>query len=285
MRIIIFSLLLSSSVRSLKFSMRRFLTGPNDVNQPNKVARLEPPNDVTATAVVIIPSALQSFSMIVNPTVLNHADLQHASLAQVNQWVSYEGIMYKLRSDVLSSNAEMIAFDMDGTLIKTKSGKTFAVDENDWTLWDPSVRTILQRLHAENKYLAIISNQSGIKASKIPRASLQSKVDKIIEAIGVPMDFICAIEDDRFRKPRPGMWEFLTYARRAMASRNLGSNSDSNYDHADSTASILDPSVVPFFTPSTYVGDAAGRPKEGSRNKDFADSDYKVALNLGVQVR
>jgi hypothetical protein len=42
--------------------------------------------------------------------------------------------------------------------------------------------------------------------------------------------------------------------------------------------------VVPALALSTYVGDAAGRPKEGTRGKDFADSDYKLALNLGIKV-
>jgi len=33
---------------------------------------------------------------------------------------------------------------------------------------------------------------------------------------------------------------------------------------------------------SLFVGDAAGRPETASRKKDFADTDYKLALNVGV---
>lgn len=33
---------------------------------------------------------------------------------------------------------------------------------------------------------------------------------------------------------------------------------------------------------SVYVGDAAGRPKCGTRKKDFSDTDFKFALNLGI---
>ena len=31
-----------------------------------------------------------------------------------------------------------------------------------------------------------------------------------------------------------------------------------------------------------YVGDAAGRPAVLGRKQDFADSDYKLALNIGI---
>ena len=31
-----------------------------------------------------------------------------------------------------------------------------------------------------------------------------------------------------------------------------------------------------------YVGDAAGRPKEGPRKKDFSAGDLKLAINVGV---
>lgn len=34
---------------------------------------------------------------------------------------------------------------------------------------------------------------------------------------------------------------------------------------------------------SFYCGDAAGRPKVGSKPKDFSDSDLKFALNIGVK--
>lgn len=33
---------------------------------------------------------------------------------------------------------------------------------------------------------------------------------------------------------------------------------------------------------SMYVGDAAGRPAQGSKKKDFSTSDRLFALNLGI---
>jgi DNA 3'-phosphatase len=255
--------------QSYVLTMRRFLTGAVESGGPSKVARTDSSTyDARGAAVATAP-------VLISPTVLLGADLAQAESVPLNQWVSYEGIMYKFSGECNRDSQEMVAFDMDGTLIRTKSGKTHAAEENDWVLWDSSVRVILQRLHTEKKYLAIVSNQSGIKDNKITRPALQRKVEKIIETIGVPMDFICAIEDDRFRKPRPGMWEFLVYASNAISARGRSSVV---------MKQSLNPTEVRCFVSSTYVGDAAGRPKEGTRNKDWSDSDYKLAINAGVKV-
>lgn len=42
-----------------------------------------------------------------------------------------------------------IAFDMDGTIITTKSGKAFPVDGSDWKFWDPSVPDVMRKHHKE----------------------------------------------------------------------------------------------------------------------------------------
>ena len=59
---------------------------------------------------------------------------------------------------------------------------------------------------------------------------------------------------DYYRKPRPGCWQFLV----------------------DQVCPEVD------LSESIFVGDAAGRPATSSRKQDFADSDYKLALNVGV---
>lgn len=320
---------LLTHTRAFSTSMKRFLVNSGS-NTAAKVAKVEAAPTGASGSVAARPKPL------LTPTILTSEDIAQAKTSVIDKWTSYGGIMYKLsgpRKDV----TDMVAFDMDGTLITTKSGKTFAVNEHDWKLWDPSVKTVLQRLHAENKYLAIISNQSGVKEKKITKEALQSKVDSVIEALGVPMDFICAIEDDRFRKPRTGMWEFLCQARNATANAAsagvIASNETTAIATTASTATkVFDPNEVEsnssddeyaqprasvalatvatssttaittstsstsstssslplcapvMFASSLYVGDAAGRVKEGTRNKDFSDSDYKLALNLGIEV-
>lgn len=77
-------------------------------------------------------------------------------------------------------------------------------------------------------------------------------------AIGCPVDFVCAIDDDEFRKPRRGMWDALLRLR--------------GIESVDLEGSV-------------YVGDAAGRPSRGKRRKDFAASDLLLAANIGCAFR
>jgi DNA 3'-phosphatase len=108
----------------------------------------------------------------------------------------------------VGNDLQMVGFDLDWTLIKPKvgcgKGKVFPIDEDDWQMWHPSVIPKLRELHSNGTSLAIISNQQRIGQCKISRESVQRKIDKIIERIGVPVDYICATTDDIFRKPLTG---------------------------------------------------------------------------------
>jgi len=170
--------------------------------------------------------------------------------------------MFKLHGNLNihnRENVEMIAFDMDGTLIDTKSGKIFPIDEHDWRMWHANVITTLKRLHDDGKYLAIISNQGLLKKNGVLNHTkineLQFKVDNLAKTVGIPFDFICSITDDLYRKPYPGMWHLLMKLR-----------GDAQF----------------ISSRSMYVGDAAGREQSGNRKKDFSDTDYKLAVNVGV---
>ena len=51
---------------------------------------------------------------------------------------------------------------MDWTLIRTKTGKTFPKDENDWLVWNPKVVDKLKELHGNGFKIVIFTNQNGI---------------------------------------------------------------------------------------------------------------------------
>jgi DNA 3'-phosphatase len=113
--------------------------------------------------------------------------------------------------------------------------------------------------------MLIVSNQNGVNKGHVTVSQLIAKFDSIISQVGVPMDIACAFASDGYRKPRTGAWEFL--ARHRFV------------DYATDETTRLS-----VLGQSTYVGDAAGRPKTRDRSKDFSASDYKMAVNLGIQV-
>ena len=54
--------------------------------------------------------------------------------------------------------SKIAAFDMDGTIICTKSGRVFALNTDDWQLlYTPQVKQTLQRLYQDEGYKLFLS--------------------------------------------------------------------------------------------------------------------------------
>ncbi|CAK4684060.1 unnamed protein product [Aphanomyces euteiches] len=168
------------------------------------------------------------------------------------KWETYGSILYMRNfTAVPSTDAVKVAsFDLDGTIITTKSGKTFATNANDWKFWHESVPAKLRELAADNYSIVIFSNQSGLSKGKVKETELKTKLNSIVAQLGVPVRVFLLSADDHMRKPRVGAWEFMLQVDLAQ---------------------------------SFYCGDAAGRPKAaGKPKKDFSCGDYKFAVNIGV---
>lgn len=76
---------------------------------------------------------------------------------------------------------KIAAFDLDGTLIVTKSGKRFPENERDWKLFHSNVKEKLQKYAHEGFLLVIISNQHGIAKGKT--TALQVRVCDFFDVI------------------------------------------------------------------------------------------------------
>lgn len=152
------------------------------------------------------------------------------------------------------------AFDLDGTLIRTQSGRTFARDATDWqfAFTENCIREKLSKLREDGYKLIVISNQLGISKGKTTAEQFHSKFRRIASVLGdsLPLHCFAACHDDLHRKPRKGLWEL----------HQLEYNEGITID----------------IDRSFYVGDAAGRP-ERNRKKDFSCSDRKFALNVGIR--
>lgn len=141
-------------------------------------------------------------------------------------------------------------FDLDGTLISTKSGKIYPIDQNDWQFYSTHIITKLHQLYEDGYCITIITNQSKLTTNdKI--AIWRNKLDSIIEKINLPIQLFCSISYDKYRKPAPGFM-FL---------------------HINPTIKELGLIIKKSF----YCGDACGRVN------DHNNTDYKFALNVGLK--
>lgn len=63
------------------------------------------------------------------------------------------------RNGVEGKKIEIVFYDLDGTLIKTRTGSDFPTNRSDWQWWDPSVPTQLKKEWEQGKHLVVLSNQ------------------------------------------------------------------------------------------------------------------------------
>jgi bifunctional polynucleotide phosphatase/kinase len=167
--------------------------------------------------------------------------------------------LFVLDTDTEPSD-KIASFDMDGTLIATKSGNKFSTGRTDWKWWHPKVPTKLKELHKSGYKLVIFSNQGGVGKGKVSAKDIKGKVEDIIAELGLPMMAFLATGEDKWRKPSASMWDHF------VKHHNGGVKVDTK--------------------DSFYCGDAAGRPKAWDGNaktkKDFSCSDRKFAHNVGL---
>jgi len=104
---------------------------------------------------------------------------------------------------------KVAAFDLDGTLIVTRSGKVFPVDENDWNIYSPEVITSINKLSDDGYKIVIFTNQGSISKLKVNFHTFKIKIENILKVLKVPVQVFVAIEKDIYRKPAPGMWNIL----------------------------------------------------------------------------
>ncbi|KAI8875662.1 PNK3P-domain-containing protein [Backusella circina FSU 941] len=156
------------------------------------------------------------------------------------------------------SRPKIAAFDLDDTFIKTKSGRVYAKNKDDWCYWDGSISKRLEELYNDGFSIVIFSNQNGLKSEQRIH-EFQYKVESIINGIDVPVTVLAAMDKDHYRKPMTGMWDWIE-------------------QKASDEAVTIDKKQ------SFFVGDAAGRQAnwKPKKKKDHSCSDRKFAFNSGI---
>lgn len=131
---------------------------------------------------------------------------------------------------------KIAGFDLDGTIIKTKSGK-----KKDWVYAFDNVIQKLQEIKNKGFQIVIISNQKNLK--NIP--DFEYKLNNVFANIDIDAIFI-ANKDNYFRKPYPGFYKFVSL------DFYVGDAAGRPGDHSYTDAAFAVNAGVQFFTPEHF---------------------------------
>lgn len=136
-------------------------------------------------------------------------------------------------------------FDLDGTIITTKSGKKFPIDKNDWKYAFDNIQEKLNDIRSKGYQIVIISNQKGLKDIN----SFKFKLNKVFENIHIDAIFI-ANKGNYYRKPYPGFLKLF------KLDFYVGDAAGRKGDHANSDAAFAINAGIHFYTPEHFfLGD------------------------------
>ena len=189
---------------------------------------------------------------------LKGSPAKKTSSAFMFTWKQSGSILIGSTSGQIKGSNKVAGFDIDGTIITTKSGRKFPADANDWKVQFSVIPGRLQKLVGEDYTVVFFTNQMGIKKNKPPIGEFKAKIESLVDILGIPVTVMAACESDINRKPCIGMWKhFCQYHNGGIDVHNVD---------------------------SFYVGDAAGRVENWApkMKKDFSCSDRKFAANISL---
>lgn len=157
-------------------------------------------------------------------------------------------LVYNKKNVYSKKNISMAGFDIDGTIICTKSGKVHPENYEDWIIKYSECKKIIEELACTGYSIVFITNQSKLETT-IGIDKYKTKIENICKCFDCNISVFVAMSNDKYRKPRP-----------MIVNECLDINKSKSF----------------------YCGDAAGRDRNINSAKDFSDSDYKFALNVKI---
>lgn len=156
-------------------------------------------------------------------------------------------------------NKKVLFIDLDGTLIKTVSGKTFPEDITDFRIQLPVLDKVIEKF-PNLGYFFIVTNQGGI-GKFITEDDFKTKISSICMFCGY---YLGDRYDQRIIKDN---WDYCDSMDKADPRRKPNTGMLENfYKYA----------CVKNKAECIMIGDASGKPG------DFSDSDKKCAENFGI---
>ncbi len=159
--------------------------------------------------------------------------------------------------------------DLDGTLIRTKSNKTFPENIDDWVL-DYTVLDAIYNYMFKNLSgtLCIVTNQGGVEAGYFTRDEITLKLNNIREAIfnyfldkynyNVKIDSAASFTNDPtdfMRKPNPGLGYKLAIHNNLILTQCImvGDASGREGDHSDVDEGFASNCVMNYFDVEAFI--------------------------------
>jgi bifunctional polynucleotide phosphatase/kinase len=137
------------------------------------------------------------------------------------------------------------------------------VSPSDWKWLYPSIPTKLRTLSSQGYNLVILTNQGRLTTSTGAESAeselFKSKVDILAKELDVGFTIYVACANDRYRKPRTGMWDRICedFGLRGQAGKDIeaclvGDAAGRANDHSDSDLHFCENLGISFFTPEEF---------------------------------
>ena len=144
---------------------------------------------------------------------------------------------------------KVASFDLDGTLIKTKSKKRFPIDKDDYIYAFDNVDSKLNELIVSGYKIVIFTNQNGIQRGKTKLANIIYKIEKLFPYA----DYFISDKDDLYRKPMPGMYQqFIELNGNPTDVFYVGDAAGRIGDHSSADVNFAYNSAIKFKTQNQY---------------------------------
>ena len=190
--------------------------------------------------------------------------------------MSYKRIFPSTQPRFPDRPCRIALFDLDGTLVVSKSGKRWAADGDDVIFRGP-VPAVLRRYATEGWTVVIVTNQSEMSRAKSEGAPL-SKINAVLNALfeanaWAPWCLVACgpTSETKYRKPARGLYDLLlkelespTVVEVMMCGDAVGASaSRPDYRWSDSDAAFAAAIGATFHTPDSIFGSTVAAPLRG----------------------